>query len=328
MKSARHPLTRRGFLTSAAATLALPAVARGAAPVTRFDGTAFATGWQITLAGGAGKDAARMLAAIRAHLAAVDREMSPWRGDSDVTRFNRAGTGPCPLPAALRHVAGAALDIAEASRGAFDPTVGPLVARWGFGPIDGEAGPGWEGLGRDAGGLVKAEAGLTLDLCGIAKGHALDGIAAILEAAGHDAFLADLGGEVFARGLHPEGRPWQVGVEDPRVDAGGMAEVLALSDMAVATSGDRENGYWLGARRYSHIIDPATEEPVAGRIASVSVIAGDAMTADGWATALMAAGGEAGPALARARGLSALFLMRDGGGLGRVTTGAFDSYLA
>jgi thiamine biosynthesis lipoprotein len=232
------------------------------------------------------------------------------------------------MPRELVGVTTAALAIAEASGGVFDPSVGPLVARWGFGVIAGEDRPGWQGLSVLEDAVAKDRDGLTLDLCGIAKGRALDRMATLLADAGLTDFLIDLGGELYARGRHPSGRAWQAGVEDPRPGAARVAEVVRLDGNAVATSGDRANGYTFGGRRYSHIIDPRTRRPVAGDLASVSVIAEDAITADGWATALAAAGAKGGPVLARRRGIAALFLIRDGAGLRRIATGAFDTHLA
>lgn len=324
-----HNIPRRAFLVRAGAAmatsaLAAPALARNAAPVQALSGSAFATEWQISLPGNSVP--VGLMTDIKALLAKIDLQMSPYRSDSDISRLNTAGAGLCAAPSEMVLVADAALDLAAKSGGAFDPTVGPLVARWGFGPIEGDMAPGWSGLAVEAGGIVKDHDSLTLDLCGIAKGYALDGMADLVAAAGYSDFLIDLGGEVVARGQHPSGRAWHVGIEDPRPDSTGLWDVLALSDLAVATSGDRENGYTLDGRRYSHIIDPATREPVEATIASVSVLGPDAMHADGWATALMAAGSTAGPELARAHNLSALFLLRDGnGGLTRVSTGTFDA---
>ncbi len=316
--------TRRALLGAAAATLALPGVLRaGTRAVETLTGPAFGTVWQVTLPAGQGIDALR--APILALLAQVDAQMSPWRADSDISRFNAAGPGACALPAEALAVTGAALALARQSDGHFDPTVGPQVARWGFGPIAGAGAPDWQGLTLDEGAVIKARAGLTLDLCGIAKGHALDRMAALLRAAGHRDFLIDLGGELLARGQHPEGRAWQVAVEDPRPDAPGLAGVLALTG-AVATSGLKAQSYTLDGARYGHIIDPATGAPVATGLLSVSVLGASAMQADGWATALFAAGAE-GPALARRAGLDALFLSAGAGGLDRQTTGAFAQHL-
>lgn len=318
--------SRRTLLGMIGSLLAAPAIAR---PQTRavevMEGRAFATGWSLMLPAGGGGEGLR--SRIEALLGEVDRQMSPWRADSIVSRFNAAGAGAQAVPAETAAVTAAALQIARDSGGRFDPTVGPLVARWGFGPIEGDGVPDWHGLVAGEADIGKSRPGLTLDLCGIAKGRALDGMADIVREAGHDDFLIDLGGELAAGGRHPSGRDWQVAVEDPRSDGVEPAGMLRLGGMAVATSGGRAQSYVLDGRSYSHIIDPATGEPVAGALASVSVIGQSAMWADGWATALAAAGPAEGPALAHRTGISALFLIREGEGLRRETTGAFDRHL-
>lgn len=326
----RHPNRRAVLAGGAAAALLVsaPAVARAATAVEELSGSAFGTGWRVTLP--SGTDLPRLKERLATLLDDIDLIFSPWREDSTIAGFNARGEGAVDAAPPLVEVVQAALRIAQASDGRFDPTVGPLVARWGFGPIhSGEAqSDGWRSIHAEDRALVKRASGLTLDLCGIAKGHALDRMVALLSESGHDNFLIDLGGELAARGRHPSGRDWQVGIEDPRTDADGLAGVLRLGDdMAVATSADTVNSYSFGGRRYSHIIDPVTGEPVAGTLASVSVLMPTAREADGWATALMAAGDE-GPALATRRGISALFLFRDGDGLRREATGTFDRHLA
>ena len=328
MSAATPTINRRAFLAlggGSALALAMPRLALGAPAVRTMDGRAFATEWSISVP--ADVDIAPLRAPIEQMLAGVDMQMSPWRTDSDVSRFNRAPAATMPMPAELVHVTSAALDLAAASGGEFDPTVGPLVARWGFGPIKGDDTPDWHEIGLHGDAISKARDGLTLDLCGIAKGYALDRMADIVKGAGHGDFLIDLGGELVACGTHPSGRSWQVAVEDPRPSVEGAVEVLDLGGMAIATSGSRANSYRLGHRRYSHIIDPSTLEPADSNLASVSVIASNAMTADGWATALFAAGA-AGPELARRNAVDALFVLTDGQGLERITTGSFSDYLA
>lgn len=324
MKPTRPDRRRLALLAGAAlATLPLRPVAagvlRGAAPLQALEGQAFATGWRVLLPASA--DAQALGPAIADTLDRIDREMSPWRADSAVSRFNRAQAGAHPLPQAVLSVTADALAIAAASGGSFDPTVGPLVSRWGFGPISGTEAPGWQTLSIRGARLAKSVPGATLDLCGIAKGHALDRIAAILRDAGVDHALVEVGGELLGIGAHPEGRDWQAGVEDPRPGVPGLAARVPLAGQAVATSGSRWNGYDLGGRRVSHIIDPATAAPVEGGLASVSVLAPTGALADGWATALMAAGAERGVALARAGTLSALFLIVEGARLRPVVTG-------
>ena len=316
--------TRRALLGGAAATLALPGLLRaGTRAVETLTGPAFGTSWQVTLPAGRGIEGLR--GPITDLLAGVDTQMSPWRADSDITRFNTAGPGACALPAETVAVTRAALALAKRSGGHFDPTVGPQVARWGFGPINGDGAPDWHELTADDGAVIKARAGLTLDLCGIAKGHALDRMVALVRAAGHDDLLIDLGGELAARGRHPEGRAWQVAVEDPRPETTGLAGILSLTG-AVATSGLKTQSYTLDGARYGHIIDPETGAPVASGPLSVSVLGASAMEADGWATALFAAGAD-GPALARRAGIDALFVSAAPGGLASETTGAFATHL-
>lgn len=329
MRTTSSSHSRRRF-TALAATAGLvtasPSLLRAVSPVEMLTGRAFGTIWRITLA--SSEFPARFRSAVGEVLDSIDHSMSPWRSDSELARFNSATAGCAHLSPATLAVSAAALDIAAASAGRFDPTVGPLVKRWGFGPIEGAEEADWRDLSLSGGGIVKDRDGLTLDLCGIAKGHAVDRIGAVLAAAGLTDFLVDLGGELRSGGRHPSGRAWQVAIEDPRPDVEGVIEVLRLDGIAVATSGTRAQGYRVGDRLYGHIIDPLAGAPADGTLASVTVIADDAMTADGWATALAAAGSSAGPDLARSRGLDALFLTAGGGSLKRQMTGRFHEHIA
>jgi thiamine biosynthesis lipoprotein len=316
---------RRLVLAAGLAALAAPALARSPAATIVLEGPAFGTWWTVTLPEGG--DTSRLRPAMVETLVQIDRLMSPWQPDSALARLNQAQvTDWMQIDPELSTVTAAALALRADSAGSYDPSVGPLVHRWGFGPIAGEFaadGPGFQ-LTGDA--LRKLDPALTLDLCGIAKGYALDQLVSTLQRHGAQDFVVDLGGEIAACGRHPSGRSWHVAVEDPRPGAFGAVDVVDLGGRAIATSGDKVNGFTLGARRYSHIIDPGTAEPVAGSAASVSVIADAAMTADGWATALMAAGGT-GPALALRNGVDALFLFNEPAGLRRVAVGRFAEHL-
>lgn len=316
--------TGAAMVSANAAWAEVPAARRGVASTRTIKGHAFATQWRITLPDRADTEGLR--APISTLLDAVDRQMSPWREDSEITAFNRAQRD-WPVSSETALVAKAALTVAEETGGWFDPTVGPLVARWGFGPITGASIPRWRGLSVMGESLSKDDAGLTMDLCGIAKGRALDRMAAHLLDTGHEDFLIDLGGELVGHGSHPSGRDWQVAVEDPRrLTSGAVAGLRIASDSAVATSGLRVQSYTLGSQRYGHIIDPRHGAPVEGSILSVTVLAETAMRADAWATALTAAGGD-GPALARRKGIAALFLFRDGERLRAQTTGDLQRHL-
>ena len=322
-------LTRRLVLAGSlagVASLAAPALARPIAPTRGVGGPAFGTWWNLTLPAGVDAEALRL--PLEETLERIDRLMSPWRPDSAIAGFNAARHIDWqPIDSEVITVVRAATALRRASAGAFDSAVGPLVGLWGFGPITGEGPPAATELIASDEALRKPHPALTIDLCGIAKGYALDQMVSVLRERGVEAFVIDLGGEIAAHGRHPKGRNWQVAVEDPRPDHDGAAEVLALAERAIATSGDKVNAYTLGSRRYSHIIDPATAAPVQGAPASVSVIADTAMLADGWATALMAAGA-GGQALAERNALDVLFLFRDGTGLRRLTVGRFGAHLA
>ncbi|SDY58067.1 FAD:protein FMN transferase [Citreimonas salinaria] len=324
----RHLASRRGFLGLLGATLACPLLTRPAlaraAALESLTGEAFGTTWRIV--GPSGADLRPLRPAIDALFAGIDAEMSPWRTDSTIGRFN-AGTLTELRGAELVHVAQAALALAGDSEGTFDPTVGPLVARWGFGPIERGGAPGWRGLDVFPGRIAKRRQDLTLDLCGIAKGRALDCATELTRGSGLDFLLLDLGGELRALGPHPSGRDWQVAVEHPHAGNHTPAILHLPAGMSVATSGLGAQSFALGPRIWGHIIDPATAGPVEGRLRSVSVLQADAMAADGWATALFAAGDVGGPALARARDIPALFLFEDDSSLHHISTGGLGDVL-
>ena len=304
-------LSRRDLIVSAGGALlasALPAYAAQQEVV--LTGPAFGASW--TLVAPAPLDEAAIRDAFAGIIASVDGAMSPFRAGSEITRFNRAATTDwLPLSAAACTVVAEGLRVAALTANAFNPTLGPLVGRYGFGPIrDGVIGrPDEIGLGDGA--ARKARPGLTLDLNGIAKGHALDRMATACAALGLTDFLLELGGEIFAAGRHPSGRSWQVGVERPAPE-GGFQRVVALDGVALATSGRAVNAYRWRGRRYAHIIDPATGKPADTALASVTVAAATAMTADALATALYAMGPERGPEFARQVGIETLFVMEDG----------------
>lgn len=318
-----HP-TRRAALGMVGAAFAFPRVLAADTGDT-LTGAAFGTTWQIVGPPRAALD--QLTPAIDALFAEVDAQMSPYRADSTISRFNAAPTGLHAADAETRLVTARAMAMARDSDGAFDPTVGPLVAQWGFGPISGSHRPDWRGLTLDANRIGKARNGLTLDLCGIAKGRALDRAVDLLRDAGLDNLLFDLGGEFKALGQHPSGRDWHVAVQHPLAGLAPPAALRLLPDTAVATSGLRTQNYALADQTYGHIINPATATPADAGLLSVSVVAEDAMTADGWATALFAAGPEKGATLAHDQQIAALFLVRDGAGIRQIKTGAINTML-
>lgn len=318
-------LTRRTFLalsgTAAGAAILAPTAGLAATDVAILGGDAFGTYWRLSVPAGTGVETAPLAAIV----AEVDRAFSPYRADSALSAFNRADTTDW-LPAApdVISVLAQGLAISVTSAGAFDPTVGPLVNRYGFGPIHAESWGGADRLEVDSDAIRKADSGLSLDLCGIAKGHALDRMATELTRQGVADFLLDLGGEVCARGRHPAGRDWRVAIE--RL-TGDLPLAVSLDGRAIATSGIAAQSYGSGAGVVSHIIDPRRGTPVGSDTVTASVLADDATTADGWATALMAMPHEQALDVAEKAGIDALLFVHDGETLRPLTAGRFTDHL-
>jgi thiamine biosynthesis lipoprotein len=272
-------------------------------------------------------DRAAIEAAIEAVLQDVDRHLSGWNARSELVHFNAApATEWIPCSAALLDAVEQTQAVSEASGGAFDVTVGPLVRAWGFGAGGGgsvtpptaaeierlQARVGFAKLQLRGAppALRKAVAGLEIDLDGMAPGWAVDRIAASFERLGIDDYLIELGGEVRARGRSPERRPWRVAVEAPLDGERRVQAVIELDGAGVSTSGDYRDFREFAGRRISHTIDPRSGEPVAHGLASVTVVHPSVAAADAWATALMVLGPVEGLALARSLDLAALFIER------------------
>ncbi|MGP1629122.1 MAG: FAD:protein FMN transferase [Giesbergeria sp.] len=311
-----------------------------AAPAQRttLHGPTMGTRWSATV----DVDATVDLTALRDDLAAavelVDAQMSPWKPDSDLVRLNRATADTwVELPAEILEVLVCALDICRLSAGAFDPGVGALVDAWGFGAVrdapDAAAihaarqaapRPTHECLELDLpAGRACKRAPLQLDLCGIAKGYAVDRMAAVLQQHGVRHALAALDGELRAVGSQAIGEPWAVALEYPEAARRAVRGVIELDDLAVATSGDYRHYLEVGDARLAHTMDGRRAAPVNNAVASVTVLARSCMHADAWATALLVAGPGEGLALAQRMGLEVLFLLRRPEGLVEMGLGRF-----
>jgi len=302
------------------------------------------TTWHVTLVdppAGLAREAAA--AGIDAALERVNAQMSTYRADSEVSRFNRAAPGEWfAVSADTAEVVATALEVHELSGGAFDITVGPLVDLWGFGA-------GSKGMGRvpapaeiaaaaarvgspalraraDPPALFKA-ADREIDLSAIAKGHGVDRAALWLEGNGVANYMVEVGGEVRTRGRNPQGGKWRIGIEAPELMRGRAITAVALSGESVATSGDYRNYFESGGRRYSHTIDPATARPVEHALASVTVVAADCRTADALATAIDVLGPDKGLAFAEREQLPVFLVVRVGEGFESRHSRAFGPYL-
>ena len=305
-------------------------------------GDTMGTTWQVRALAPRSVTGDAIRVAVSACLVRVIAEMSTWEVDSDLSCFNRAAAGTWhALDEGFFTVLDAALTMAVDSGGAFDPTVGPLVNLWGFGPHGGgtalpdpaafdraRARCGWQRLRLDrAQRRAWQPGGVSLDLSGIAKGYAVDGVAQALHALGCASWLVEIGGELRGQGVKPDGQPWWVALERPPQDTH-AAMRLALHGLAVATSGDYRRSIARDGCLDSHTIDPRTGAPLRHALASVTVLHPQCMVADALATVLMVLGEDEGMAFAGARGIAALFIARRGHGFIERMTPAFAAMLA
>ncbi len=268
------------------------------------------TYWRVRIAAPPGLDLAAVRTAITARLATIVEEMSHWSPTSSLSRFNSAPGGSwTTLPPDFAVVMATGLAIAERSDGAFDPTIGRLTDLYGLGPNPAASPPaaeaieaaltvsGWRRLAFDAGARqLRQSGGLWLDLSGIAKGHAVDTVANLLDGMGLRHALVEIGGECAGRGMRPDSEPWWVDLETP---PGVTLPPLriALHQIAVATSGNYVRG--------DHSLDPRTGQPIRNGVVSASVLHASAMQADAWATAITVLGQDGGADLARRERLAA-----------------------
>ncbi|MCA9024010.1 MAG: FAD:protein FMN transferase [Planctomycetaceae bacterium] len=307
-----------------------PDLAGGVTPI-QFEGTAFGTSYSIRFVPATGHAAPSSLGQeVTDLLDEIDRQMSLWRDDSELSRFNRSDSLDWfPLSEESVHVVAAAVEISHQTEGAFDPTVAPLVRLWSFGPnqqplqvpTEEVINETKQHVGIDLlevrlspPAIRKLDPQVQLDLNAIAKGDAVDRVAQLLKSYEAQGLMVEIGGEVRTSGTHADGSPWGIGIERPLVGQRELQSILDLTDAALATSGDYRNYVESEGIRYSHTIDPRTGRPIDHKLASVSVVADDCMTADAWATALMVLGPEEGARIASANKLGALFLVHDGDG--------------
>lgn len=290
-------------------------------------GETMGTRYSAAFFAGAGVDESAIGTALFAAADKVDRQMSTWKPDSDLSRLNAMPAQQwLTVPEELVEVLETALRIGAQSHGAFDIGVGDLVNAWGFGP----AGPTpderqtsalKEHVHHPASDLleidrvqkrVRKRASIALDLSGIAKGYGVDALADCLDGFGITRYLVGIDGEMRARGHKPDGQAWAIAIEKPVRDVREVMGVMELTDAAIATSGDYRHWVEVAGRHHAHTMNPLDRQPVCNRLAAVTVVMSSCMLADAWATALLVLGEATGVELAQKRGMDALFVLREG----------------
>ncbi|MCI7273559.1 FAD:protein FMN transferase [bacterium] len=269
-------------------------------------------------------------AEILAELQRVDASLSVFNPQSVISQINDGRRER--VDAMLYEVLQKARQVSEATGGAFDITVMPLVNAWGFGFKHGKlpvpdrevdslrALVGYRRLELTSDSVLhKEDARISIDCGAIAKGYGVDRVARLLRDRGVRNFMVEIGGEVVTKGRNPQtGNPWQIGVSRPdetRQGEGEVQTVLSLENAALATSGNYHNFYIRDGRKYAHTIDPRTGRPVQHSLLSATVMAHDCATADAYATAFMVMGLDSAMMVARrTKGLKAYFIYADGQG--------------
>ncbi len=261
-------------------------------------GNVFGTYYHITY--NSSKDLQQQIDSV---LTAVDNSLSTFNQNSTLSKIN--SNRSMETDPMLRYVFTLAKEVSRNTYGAFDITVAPLVNAWGFGFKNKEnvtdsliqeirKHVGFTRVRLENDLMVKADSAMMLDFSAIAKGYGVDAVGICLEQCGVHDYMVEIGGEIRLRGQNPKGENWNIGIVKPDPDPTGtneqLEEVLNITDIAMATSGNYRNFYVEGNKRYAHTIDPRTGYPAQHSLLSATVLADNCAVADAYATAFMVLG--------------------------------------
>ena len=264
----------------------------------RIEGETMATTYHVTYFDSENRDLKHSIDSI---LVLVNKAINNYDSTSAVSAFNKNKRGIKVRSPYLLDPIRIAKHVNTSSRGAFDPTVMPLVNAWGFGKnkfavadtskIDSlRSLIGFDKVDFDNDSLWKTDPRTQIDFGGIGQGYGADVIANFLKSKGVDDMFIELGGEGLALGHNLEtGKLWYIGILDPE-SLDEMKAYVSLGGRAFTTSGNYYNYREVNGQRFSHIIDPTTGYPTTSNIMSASVFAPDCATADAWAKALIILG--------------------------------------
>lgn len=287
------------------------------------EGSVFGTFYHITY-----ECAENKQAGIDATLKQVDLSLSPFNKESVITAINN---NTCmDTDSMFAEVFTLAKQVSASTQGAFDITVAPLTNLWGFGfknmdhvsqeKVDSLL-PfvGIDNVSLVNGKIQKVHPETMLDCSAIAKGYGVDAVGRYLESQGVKNYMVEIGGEVRIRGTNPQGALWRIGINKPNDNPASISneieQVVQLTQLSMATSGNYRNFYEKDGRKYAHTIDPRTGYPVQHSILSSTVLTQDCATADAYATAFMVLGLEgAKKVLIQHKELMAFFIYSDKSG--------------
>jgi len=247
---------------------------------------------------------------VHATLVELDGRMSTWQPTSELSRFNFTKS---PLVDLWGFGAGSSVSDAskpnasQEENGSFHKPSRSMIEKT-------KSRTGYQSIVIDSrtNAVKKLNPVLQLDLSGIAKGFAVDQVAKLLNSAGVENYLVEVGGELRSNGRKPDGTAWRIAIEQPVLETRGAYRIIDLEEKAIATSGDYRHFFSLDDQRYSHSIDPHSGYPVNHKLASVTVVAENAMLADALSTAMMVMGTEKALQFSNSENVSAHFIIRAG----------------
>lgn len=295
--------------------------------ISHLQGKTMGTTYNVKIITPADYDTKSLHTKIDERLVQVNQAMSTYIKTSEISRFNQSKMNEeIIISNDFFKVAKHALDLSVDTGGYFDPTIGPLVNLWGFGPDGQRKVPAKDILeetmkavghekvkvDENKSSLTKLHPKVYLDLSASAKGYGVDAVLELINERGITNVMVEIGGEVRTSGKSLN-RDWKIGIESPNPTTPGtnITKVIKVANFALATSGDYRNFFEDQGKRYSHTINFKTGKPIDGLLASVSVISDNCMDADAKATALMAMGHELGYEYAKKKGIKAFFIYRN-----------------
>ncbi|MGK0410755.1 MAG: thiamine biosynthesis lipoprotein [Shewanella psychromarinicola] len=311
-------------------------------PIISLSGSTMGTTYHIKVVPNGSLPGPQLLQAeIDMALDVVNNQMSTYRHDSELSKFNQLQVQQSvKVSADTIKVIKEGMRLYQETDGALDITLGPVINLWGFGPdkrpttiptqaqIDAaKAKMGIKELSIKGLTLIKHNADLYVDLSSIAKGFGVDKIASILDKYHVSGYLVEIGGELNVKGNKANNVAWRVAVEQPTSEGQAVQQVIEPGTMSLATSGDYRNFYQENGERFSHLIDPRNGYPIKHQLASATVLHSSCMTADGYATAMMVLGTQASLTLAREKNLAVMLIEKQEQGYQVYYSDAFKSYL-
>jgi thiamine biosynthesis lipoprotein len=310
--------------------------------VQKFEGYAQGTTYHISFwSAQKNVDATALQQAVDNELKRLDEQLSNYRDDSAIEKFNSTNsTQPQEISAEIVDLIEKTRAVTQATQGCYDLTIKPLFDLWGFKsesltlptPAALQQTLSQVGFSQletlDATHLRKKVPNLKIDLSSIGQGYSVSQVAAILEAQGAENYLVEIGGELQTRGKKPDNSAWRVALEKPLSGERSMHKIVSINQaepFAITTAGTYRHFFDVAGRRYSHILNAKTGEPVTHQTVSVSVFSDNATTSELWDTALLCLGREAGIEVANQAGIAALFIEQEGEAFNEFKSTAFEN---